>query len=155
MNINFSDEKVVHGDKSIFLAGPTRRNSPFELSWRKNACEILEKLNYDGIVYVPEFKNGNNPMEFLNQTDWEREALFSSDIIIFYIPRKLPDMPGFTTNVEFGYFLALKKDSVMLCCPEGSEKNRYLEWLFHKDKPNDTIYRNLTEICFEAVKKLS
>lgn len=157
MIINFSDEKenLNKEYKSIFLAGPTMRNSAFEKSWRKGACEILDIIGFAGIVYVPEFKNGNNPMEFLNQAEWERNCLQNADIIIFYIPRKLPEMPAFTTNVEFGMWLTKKPNATLLCCPLGSEKNRYLEWLYLKEKPNSVIFRDLEEILRYANKILN
>ena len=143
----FSDKPILidKNKKSIFLAGPTLRNAPFSESWRKEACEILEQNGFDGIVYIPEFEVGNNPIDFLNQVEWEREGLMNADIIAFYIPRKLPDLPGFTTNVEFGTYLEKRKEATWLCTPEGSEKNRYLKWLYNKEKPNSIIYTNLDE----------
>jgi hypothetical protein len=39
---------------------------------------------------------------------WEREGLIKASVIFFWIPRGLPDMPAFTTNVEFGYWLHSK-----------------------------------------------
>ena len=35
----------------------------------------------------------------------EREALTNSTVIMFWIPRSLPDILTFTANVEFGYWL--------------------------------------------------
>lgn len=153
MFVNFSDEPFNLDDlkKTIFLAGPTLRDSSFENSWRKEACDILKNLEFDGILYVPEHKNGKNPMDFLNQVDWERETLMRADVIVFYIPRKLPELPGFTTNVEYGMYLAKKPEACLLACPEGSEKNRYLEWLYTKEKPGATIYRTLEDVLKEAV----
>ena len=152
MIINFSDDPIVKSSKSIFLAGPTLRNSNFEKSWRKMACDILNKLGFDGVVYVPEFGKSDNPMNFLNQASWEREGLQEASVIIFYIPRKLPELPGFTTNVEFGMWLSKKPNQTLLCCPEGSEKNRYLIWLYKQEKPNSEVFTNLLEILNEAVK---
>ena len=54
MKINYSDEKVIKNQKSIFLAGPTPREEN-SISWRKEACEILRKKNFDGVIYVPEY----------------------------------------------------------------------------------------------------
>ena len=42
MRINYSDEKIVDGDKSIFLAGPTPRGESAK-SWRVDACKKLEE----------------------------------------------------------------------------------------------------------------
>lgn len=153
MIINFSDEAVneTKGLKSIFLAGPTLRDSSFDLSWRKEACAILETLGFSGIVYVPEFGKSDNPMDFINQAGWERKALMRSDVIVFYVPRKFPELPGLTTNVEYGMYLARKPLASLLCCPPGSEKNRYLEWLYNEEKPGAHIFRDLKEVLQEAV----
>lgn len=91
-------------------------------------------------------------MDFLNQVEWERDGLVASDVIVFYIPRKLPELPGFTTNVEYGMYLAKKPEACILCSPEGAEKNRYLEWLYIKEKPNAVIYKTLQDVLKEAVK---
>lgn len=40
---------------------------------------------------------------------WERMALTEATVIMFWVPRSLPDMAGFTTNVEFGYWMPTKK----------------------------------------------
>ena len=154
MIINFSDEpaNLSKDKKSIFLAGPTVRDSSYELSWRKQACDILNELGFDGIVYVPEFGKSNNPMDFLSQAGWERECLQNADVIIFNLCRNFPDVPGMTTNVEFGMWLTKKPESCLLCSPEGCNKNRYLEWLYGQEKPNDIIYKNLKDVLQVAVR---
>ena len=53
MKVNYSNEGVLKGEESIFLVGPTPRGKD-EISWRKEACNILNKLGFDGIVYVPQ-----------------------------------------------------------------------------------------------------
>lgn len=154
MIISFSDKPVIKGEKSIFLAGPTLRNSNFNASWRKPACDILKKLGYDGIVYVPEFEIGNMSVELTTQAGWEREALIASDIIIFYVARKFPELPGLTTNIEYGMWLSKKPDACMLCLPTWAEKNNYLKWLYAQEKPNAPIYETLEDILAAAVKRL-
>ena len=99
-------------------------------------------------------QNGNNPMEFLNQVEWERDGLMNADIILFYVPRKFPELPGLTTNVEFGMYLAKRPQNVKLCCPLDSEKNRYLEWLFLREVPNEVVYRTLREVIEVIVKEI-
>lgn len=156
MKLIFSDMPIeINKENSIFLAGPTLRNATFEQSWRKKACDILEELGYTGIVYIPEFSKGNNPFNFLNQVDWEREGLMNASKILFYIPRKLPELPGFTTNVEFGMYLAKRPNEVVLCSPEKAEKNRYLEWLYNKECPNKKIYKYLQEVLIDIVKEIN
>lgn len=150
---NFSDQNIIINEnkRSIFLAGPTLRNSNFENSWRKTACDILEQHNFEGIVYIPEFSKGDNPFDFLSQAEWERGGLMNASKIVFYIPRKLPDLPGFTTNVEFGMYLAKRPNDVLLASPLNSEKNRYLEWLYKKECPEKNIFRNLDDVLAEAI----
>lgn len=156
MTINYSSEKVMKDSsrKTIFLAGPTKRNSEFIYSWRNEACDILMKMGFDGIVYVPEKASGG-AYDYLDQVNWEREALMTADIILFYVPRKFPDMPGLTTNVEYGMYLAKRPENVEFCSPEDAEKNRYLEWLYLEEKPDGIIYRNLVEALSACVDKLN
>ena len=141
---NFSNEEIIldSSRKSIFLAGPTKRNSSFENYWRKKACDFLEKNGFDGIVYIPEFSEGSN-YDYLTQVNWERQGLMNSSKILFYVPRKFPDMPGLTTNVEYGMYLAKRPNDIIFSSPKDSEKNRYLEWLYSEEVPNGTIYKDL------------
>lgn len=152
MRINFSDENHIINSNSIFLAGPTLRNSPFKKSWRKEACEILKNLDFKGTVYVPEYSNGENGVDLDTQVIWEREGLTEAKVIVFYVPRKFPELPGLTTNVEFGMYLARRPEATILCCPENAEKNSYLKWLYHYEKPNSTIYSTLDDVLNEAVR---
>lgn len=150
MIINFSDQEVIKGKKSIFLAGPTPRDDKV-ISWRKEACKKLEELNFDGIVYVPEHSTWETRGDYNNQVLWERNGLTNATIIVFWIPRSLPDMPAFTTNVEFGYWLHSKK--VIYGRPSKAEKVKYLDWLYEFDygkKP----YNDLDELLKETVKLL-
>ena len=59
---------------------------------------------------------------------WEREALINATVILFWVPRKLPDMSAFTTNVEFGYWLHSGK--VVYGRPNDASKIKYLDWLY-------------------------
>lgn len=49
---------------------------------------------------------------------------------MFWIPRSLPNMPAFTTNVEYGYWISKNSEKVIYGRPDDSEKNRYLDWLY-------------------------
>lgn len=150
MRINYSDEVVIKGEKSIFLAGPTPRGKDV-ISWRKEACEILEKLGFDG-GYVPEYSSWKPKESYVDQAMWEREALTEASVIVFWIPRHLPDMPAFTTNVEFGYWLHTGK--VLYGRPDDAEKIKYLDWLYELDygiKPSN----DLKELLEKAVLKVN
>lgn len=133
--INTSDKRVHDKEQknpSIFLAGPTRRGSCFEESWRYKACEILHNLHFDGTIYVPEYPR-QTPWDDANierQTEWEWEALELATTICFWIPRDKDEMIGLTTNVEFGRYITMKPDSIVLGCPEDAFRMRYLKMLY-------------------------
>ena len=132
MKICYSDQEVLKGEKSIFLAGPTPRSKEVK-TWRKEAYNILENLGFDGIVYVPK---------------WEREALSNASVIICWVARELPDMPAFTTNVEFGYWLHSGK--VIYGRPDTACKIDYLDWLYQEDTQKEP-FNELEDLLLEAV----
>lgn len=124
--------------KSIFLAGPSPRKSKIQ-SWRPEALKILEAKGYDGVVFVPEQKPGNiqSDYDWSLAPEWEHTMLNMADIILFWVPRDLtvlPDgelkLPGFTTNVEFGYFVSSGK--AVLGYPEGAPHTDYLRFMADK-----------------------
>ena len=147
MIINYSDEKVIKGEKSIFLAGPTPRSEDI-VSWRIEACKILKDKGFDGIVYVPEYSTNKPRENYEDQVLWEREGLMNSTVIVFWIPREIPSMMGLTTNVEFGYYLHTNK--VVYGRPDNSQKNRYLDWLYEYDY-NKKPFNNLNDLLEEAI----
>lgn len=149
MKINYSDQKVFKSKKSIFLAGPTPREKEVE-SWRVDACKFLEENGFDGLVYVPEYSTWKPKGDYVDQAQWERDALFNATVIVFWIPRHLPDMPAFTTNVEFGYWLHTGK--VLYGRPDDAEKIKYLDWLYKVDTGNEP-YHNMNDLLLEAINK--
>lgn len=149
MLVNYSDSKVITDKPSIFLAGPTSRGTE-KTSWRQEALEILKTLGFKGIVYYPEIEDKVSGYDYTTQTEWERKALYSANIIIFWIPRKLPEHPAFTTNVEFGYWMAKEPQKVLYGRPDNSQKNKYLDWLYTKETEKTPV-NNLQVLLEEAV----
>lgn len=145
---NYSDEIIIKGKKSIFLAGPTPRDEN-TISWRIDVCDRLEKLGFDGVVYNPEYSSWKPKSSYIDQAEWEREALTEATVILFWIPRDLKDMPAFTTNVEFGYWLHTGK--VIYGRPDNSVKNKYLDWLYKVDY-NKEPFNDLDKLLKEAIK---
>lgn len=111
--------------KSIFLAGPTPRDSSIK-SWRPEAIKYLEELGYDGVVFIPEPRDNNFTKDYDKQIDWENEGLNRADCILFWVPRDLETMPAFTTNVEWGMWYNSGK--VVIGFPEEAPKNKYLKY---------------------------
>jgi len=117
---------------SIFLVGPTPRDSGTP-SWRPEALEILERLRFHGIVFVPE-RSSWNGFNYLDQVEWENEALYDASnmgCIAAWVPRELEKMPAFTTNVEFGRFVDCGR--FVYGRPDGAPKTGYLDWLYQKE----------------------
>ena len=133
--------------KSIFLAGPTTR-SPETKSWRPDALKFLVDKGYDGVVFVPE--NRDKTYTDFGDTSpystWEHRVLDMSDLILFWVPRNLETLPGFTTNVEFGLYAGSGK---ALFGPPSGVKNRYLN--FVADKFNVPKFESLEDMIDKAL----
>jgi 8-oxo-dGTP pyrophosphatase MutT (NUDIX family) len=114
--------------KSIFLAGPSLRPGQEGTSWRIKALEILELLEYDGVVFVPEAEVGNfEDFDYEKQIMWETKCLQMADNIVFFINRNIDSgLLGLTTNDEFGYWKASGK--CILITELNADKVRYQEW---------------------------
>lgn len=147
-------EKVT---KSLFLAGPTPRNSEEVSSWRPDALKILEDKGYDGVVYIPEPRDGKFSKDYDAQVAWEEEHLNAADCIVFWVPRDLsPDTNGFpkmaalTTNVEWGFWVDSGK--VVFGAPEEAEKVTYLK--YYAEKCQIPIADTLTETLDNALEML-
>lgn len=69
MIINYSDQTIIKNKKSIFLAGPTPRDEKTK-SWRTTACERLNELGFDGVVYVPDNAAKIKYLDWLYQMDY-------------------------------------------------------------------------------------
>lgn len=148
MIINYSDQEVLKNQKSIFLAGPTPRGENAK-SWRTDAYQIIEQYGFDGIVYVPEYSTWKPKADYVDQAQWERNALTNASVIAFWIPRTLPDMPAFTTNVEFCYWLHTGK--VLYGRPDDAKKIKYLDWLYKIDM-NIEPYNNLQDLLVNSIE---
>lgn len=109
---------------SIFLAGPSPRDQE-TLNWRPDAVALLRSAGFTGQVFQPLPRDGVWAKEYLDQVSWEVEYLKKVTVIMFWVPRDLVKLPGFTTNVEYGRYLESGK--IVLGFPKGAPKTRYLE----------------------------
>lgn len=143
---------------SIFLAGCTPREK-LDLEWRNKAIEILDKLNYEGVVFLPIDSNRESALfdfaRYEEQIDWERKCCKLADKIVFWIPREFrPDfeMLGQTTNVEFGLYFNFNK--LMIGSPDKAVANSYLKYLCKNEK-DIFWYNTLEELLRDTVKSLN
>lgn len=113
---------------SIFLAGPTIDASDPEPSWREEAISLLTEAGVPNVI-TPESFMGVRADSYGQQFKWECAARRIATVILFWIPRDVDRLPGFTTNVEFGYDVASHDRKVVLGAPPdcpNPERNRYL-----------------------------
>jgi hypothetical protein len=134
INIVCAREPIPAGP-SVFLAGPTPRDGSVR-SWRPDAIAALERA-WTGpgplTALTPESRGGRRAAEYHDQVDWEATGLDTATAILFWIPRDVTTLPGFTTNVEFGLYV--RSGRVALGCPAdcpNPERNRYLIWTAHR-----------------------
>jgi len=135
MQIIHAHEPIPSNLPCLFLAGPTPRAQEV-CSWRPKVVALLEArgLTDDFSLVLPEFRTAtiNETLEHeehYRQVQWEWSALGQANVILFWVPRDLETLPGFTTNVEFGYWAAKAPEKVVLGFPVGAPKMEYLETL--------------------------
>lgn len=162
MQVIYTGEEMPQSfTKSIFLAGPSLRPGQEKemTSWRADALQILDDTGYDGVVFVPENRDGKFQENFNydNQIEWEDKYLNVADCIVFWIPRNLsldkkgdPKLPAFTTNIEWGTWADSGK--VVLGAPEDAEKMAYLK--HYAEEFNVPFSDTLTATLQEAIDKL-
>lgn len=144
-NMDINTEEASNYSHGIFLAGPTPRLDTVK-SWRPEALEILDELNYDGIVWVPEYSKVPENFDYIRQVEWEKWGLTTCTNVVFWVPRSIPKMPAFTTNVEFGRYV----EKSVYGRPDNAVKCGYLDWLYEDvtgNKPHD----DLKELLKDAI----
>lgn len=135
--------------KSLFLAGPTPRSADVA-SWRPYALRVLQEMEYDGVVFIPEDEDGKWKENYIGQCDWETKYLRMADDIVFWVPRDLDTLPGYTTNVEFGRWMESGK--VSYGAPKDAPKVKYFE--YHCRRLNMPAFASLEQVLAHSLEKL-
>lgn len=137
----FAYEKSSGSDvQGLFLAGPSPRDKK-QVNWRPEALGYLAEQGFDGEVYIPLPRDGKWAEDYSDQIEWELEYLERADVIAFWVPRHSANLPGFTTNVEFGLFV--KSGKIVLGYPPEAHRMRYLHYL--ADKYGVAVHDTLKE----------
>ncbi len=159
LNTVYYKEEMPKGfSKSLFLAGGTSRNYQEVSSWRETALQILDHIGYDGVVFIPEFRDKEEKYSSHEEyIEWEEKYLECADVILFWVPRDLSldskqqlKLPCFTTNIEFGKYINSGK--VVFGAPEDAEKVSYMK--YYVEKYDITVNQTLTETIREALNLL-
>jgi len=146
MKIKYYFDEINNENISLFLAGPTPRNDKVE-SWRKEAIKYLNDFN--GVLYIPEFENIMlDTYEKDNIIEWEEKALNEATYIMFWIPRS-KELPGFTTNIEYGFYRDNK--NIFVGFPKDTFKTDYI--LYYVKKNNTPFSNDLKELCNLILEK--
>jgi hypothetical protein len=150
MKVIHTGEKVEKG--GIFLAGPSPRK-PTKDTWRNRLIAKLEDTVFEGTLYSPEYRETNKKkFNYDDQVEWEWEALHAAKTIVFWVDRKFPDYPAFTTNVEFGLYIAKYPDRIVYGRPEDAVKTQYLDWLYTKVTGKTDIIKDFDVLVKKIVK---
>lgn len=132
---------------SIFLAGPTPR-APGTPSWRREALDMFVGQGFHGSVFVPETIYWGWHEDWAEQVEWEDGALHLATVILFWVPRDLDTLPGFTTNIEYGRWMDSGK--CVLGAPPDAPKTGFMRYYADKlgipqaDTLEDTIIAAMT-----------
>lgn len=138
-------------ERSLFLVGPSPRGGQRHHSWRPIAIDMLQDLQYDGVVFNPEPMDGLDPDEYGAQVKWECQGLEYADGIVAWVPRNLVSLPAFTTNVEFGWWMTSGKPQA-LGYPIGAPKMRYLH--AHAERLGIPVYHTLDETLQSVIDQI-
>jgi hypothetical protein len=149
------EELPVAAARSVFLAGPTSELAAD--SWRPAAAELLAdrwRGQEELVVLSPESRDGVRAETYREQVLWEREARATATVVLYWIWRDMLLTPGQTTNVEFGYDIALGRTVVLGCPPEcpDARRNRYLIFTAEEERvPVRTTLADTVETALELV----
>lgn len=148
MDAIYSDQPLTIRGPSLFLAGPTPRSEQVS-SWRPEAVQLLKSAGFTGTVLIPEHRNRLSGFDYLTQVEWEYAGLEQAGALLFWVPRDLQHLPGFTTNVEFGRYVGSGR--LIYGRPEGRPHTGYLDWLYEK-LSGRTPHSTLAETVAAAVE---
>jgi len=150
----YAREPVPAGRPSVMLLGPTAVAGTIP-SWRPRAVELIE-AGWRGdeplVVLTPESRGGVRARTYEDQLASELEMIESADAAMFWIPRDVVLLPGFTTNVEFGLIAGTCPERAVLGAPPdcpNPERNRYLIW--HARRLGIPVCDTLPETVFAAL----
>ena len=144
---NYLDQTVIGLTTApkIFLGGPIPVYDA-KLSWRKEALEILEELSFNGVAYIPEYRQPQS--DELQAKNWEEKALELSTVIICWAPFETQLESPKISRLPSKEVLAKYKDKIIYARPN----HKFVEGIdtFFEGCPKFT---SLEELLQEAVAR--
>ena len=140
-------------EKMLFLAASALHEGKLSSSWRIAAIQLLEQLGYDGIVYIPENREGcptTAALDYEARVKWTRGALMRSDVIVFWLSEDLKSMPNIVMGVELGWLM--QSGRIVLGAPLETGEIRALQ--IYAREFHVPYYRELSEALHEAVNRI-
>lgn len=147
-------DPVSRSDHAIFLAGPIERVDPNALQrqlpcWRVDVQVAVARLPEPVVLYSPEWHAKPEGWSYDAQVSWEITAMHAAAVILCWIPRQLPLLPAFTTNVEVGEYLHSSK--LLVGAPPEAPHTKYIQTrLARLRRP---WYTDLNELVVAAVQQ--
>lgn len=143
---------------SIFLAGPIERwtpeNGPKYTRWRDAALGHLRRkyTQYGTNIRIlnPEWDWDTRPEDwnYELQVEWEVRAMRDATCILCYIERIMPDLPGFTTQVEVGEWITSPK--LIVGAPPFTPHTKYIQT--RRQMADLSWFESLVACCDAALK---
>ena len=168
------EDKPLH--RSVFLAGPTARGVT-RTPWRAEALAWLEEKRFEGVVLLPEFREGlferraprifgGKPSPIPGMRDvshevlrWETAGIEHATVVLFWMPFHLAaiddptSLPGFTTRAEVSRELARDAARLVLGMPQGALSSSHIR--FHAHHAGVPIAPTLQETLETAWARLT
>ena len=148
MKVVYTLEKIPDNfTNSIFLAGPVY-NTGLEKSWRDIVIYTLKQLNYTGVVFIPEMRDGGRCDYTLEIHEWENRCIACSDFILMNLYKNIEKgIYGLTSNIEFGRYINSKK---LVLNFTDSYDFKYMEYVSDVHKiPSFTNMYSAVKFCVE------
>jgi hypothetical protein len=165
------EDRLASAPRSLFLAGPTSRGVT-RTAWRAQALELLSAYGYDGVVVLPEFRDGlfdrrapevfgrgqspapNMRAQSYAVLRWETCGIERTTTVLFWMPFRIgpaddPDsLPGFTTRAEVGRELARDPTRLVLGMPSWALSGSHIR--YHAHAAGLRIWETLAETVTAA-----
>ncbi|GGV70392.1 hypothetical protein GCM10010499_19750 [Streptomyces thermoviolaceus subsp. apingens] len=113
-------------EAAVYLCGPTPTD-PEEPSWRPSAVAAL-RTAWKGpgrlTVFLPEPAAGGSYPPYADQIAWEEQTMRRSDVVLFWIPREMNQLPGLVSNIKWGAWY--DSGRAVLGAPPEAERMAYL-----------------------------